>query len=278
MTWNGRLAELLAYRFGQGAGGTSAVEDNDFLERLAGRRSHRRYNEQPVPPALVTDLCALALCAPSKSDLQQRDIVLVEDPALRTELDGLLADSPWIAEAPVFLVFCANNRRQRQLHDWRGHPFANDHLDAFFNAAVDAGIALSAFVLAAESVGLGCCPISAVRNHAERVSQLLGLPQWVFPVAGLTLGWPAAEGEISPRLPLDATLHRDRFSEMGLRERVAAYDRRRAELQPYAQQRFQESYGPSEAYGWSEDKSRQYAAQERADFGAFVRRKGFDLS
>ncbi|NJM34133.1 MAG: NADPH-dependent oxidoreductase, partial [Rhodomicrobium sp.] len=66
----------------------------------------------------------------------------------------------------------------------RGHPFANDHLDAFFNAACDAAIALTAFILAAEARGLGCTPISAIRNHAEAVSELLGLPDHVFPFVG----------------------------------------------------------------------------------------------
>lgn len=272
------LRDALAHRFGQPAGGASDIDGIEFLQGLARRRSHRRYQAKPVDPALVADLCALALCAPSKSDLQQRDIIVVEDRGLRAEIDGLFPDAPWMAEAPAFLVFCGNNRRQRQLHDWRGHPFANDHLDAFFNAAVDAGIALATFVVAAEAAGLGCCPISAVRNHAGRISELLGLPQWVFPLAGLTLGWPADEGEISLRLPLDVTLHRDRFSEAGLQEQVAAYDARRRDIQPYAAQRYVEDFGRSEPYGWSEDKARQYAKPERADFGGFVRRKGFDLS
>ena len=272
------LRDELARRFGQAAGGAADLDDNTFLTGLAGRRSHRRYAKRPVDPALVSDLCALALCSPSKSDLQQRDILIVEDPGLRAEIDALFPDAPWIAEAPVFLVFCGNNRRQRQIHEWRGHAFANDHLDAFFNATVDAAIALASFVLAAESAGLGCCPISAVRNHAERVSALLGLPQWVFPLAGLTLGWPADTGDMSLRLPLEVTVHRDRFSEDGLRDKIAAYDATRAEAQPYAQQRCPESFGQSSDYGWSEDKARQYARPERADFGAHVRAKGFDLS
>jgi Nitroreductase family len=77
------------------------------------------------------------------------------------------------------------------VHAWRGHTFANDHLDAFFNATVDAAIALETFVAAAEAAGLGCCPISVIRNHAEEVSGLLGLPDHVFPVAGLGVGIPA---------------------------------------------------------------------------------------
>jgi len=174
-------------------------------------------------------------------------------------------------------VFCGNNRRQRLIHEWRGRPFPNDHLDAFFNAAVDAGIALATFVTAAEAAGLGCCPISQIRNHASAVSAILELPPHVFPVAGMTVGWPARPGVMSLRLSLDVTVHRDRFDESNLRERIDAYDRRRSALQPYARQRHEKEFGHAAEYGWSEDKARQYSKPERADFGAFVRACGFRL-
>ena len=73
------------------------------------------------------------------------------------------------------------------------------------------------------------------------------------------------------------TLHRDRYDESGLKNKVAAYDRRRNETQPYKSQRFTDKFGESPDYGWSEDKARQYSVPERADFGAFVRVKGFKL-
>jgi hypothetical protein len=65
----------------------------------------------------------------------------------------LLPDNPWVKAAPIFLVFCANNRRHRLLFQWRGRPFVNDHLDPFFNAAVDAGIVLATFIAAADRWG-----------------------------------------------------------------------------------------------------------------------------
>jgi nitroreductase/FMN reductase [NAD(P)H] len=273
----GSPQELFAYRYGVAPAAPDSSAGGGTLAYLAGRRSCRDYLDRAVDPALVETLAAAAFCAPTKSDLQQRDLVIVRDPGLRAEIDALFPNDPWIAAAPVFLVFCGNNRRQRQLHEWRGRAFVNDHLDAFFNAAVDAAILLAAFVIAAERAGLGCCPISAVRNHAARVSELLGLPDHVFPVAGLTLGWPAEAGEIGLRLPLEVTLHEDRFDEAGLQEAVAAYDTRRAEAQPYAKQRGAGDYGTADPYTWSEDKARQYNRPERADFGAFIRAKGFRL-
>jgi len=248
---------------------------------LAKHGSCRAFTDRPVAQGLLDTLAALALSAPTKSDLQQRDIVLITDLTIRKRIDTLLTGGPlgqaWIAGAPAMVVICGNNRRQRQIHEQRGIPFANAHLDAFFNAAVDAGIALSTFVVAAEAVGLGCTPISAVRNHAAVIGDLIGLPDYVFPVAGLGLGWPARESRISPRLPLSATVHRDRFCDDGIGAKIEAYDRRRDALQPFARQRATDVFGTAAFYGWSEDKARQYGQPERADWGAYVRRQGFEL-
>ena len=118
--------------------------------------------------------------------------------------------------------------------------------------------------------------MSVIRNHAEEVSGLLGLPDHVFPVAGLGFGWPSAPSYISARLPLVATVHRNRFND-ATREVVEGYDRRRNGIFPYRSQRNVARFGSSPTYGWSEDKARQYGVPERADFGAFVRAKGFGL-
>ena len=271
------IQQSLSERFGEDLHVDPDLPGLDLLATIAGHRSHRAYADRPVAPDLLRLLCACALSAPSKSDLQQADIVQVADPTLRTTIADLLPDNPWVREAPVFLIVCGNNRRIRQSAERHGKTFANDHLDAFMNAAVDAGIVLATFVRAAAAVGVGCCPISTVRNHAATISRLLSLPDWVFPLAGLCVGYPAAAGQISPRLPLGVTVHVDRFDESDLTARIEGYDRRRAGLQPYARQRYPELYGAAPEYGWSEDKARQYSQPERVDFGAFIREKGFRL-
>lgn len=277
------LRAALMTRFGDfdADPGPGAAQTPATWSLLARHGSCRAFTDEPISPGLIETLAALALSAPTKSDLQQRDIVIITDPALRSRIDELLTTGPlaqsWISGAPAMVILCGNNRRQRRVHEMRGIPFANDHLDAFFNAAVDAGIALAAFVVAAEAAGLGCAPISAVRNHAEEISRLLALPQHVFPVAGIGLGWPARESRISPRLPLSATVHRDRFSDDDIATRIDDYDRRRHAIQPMSQQRGVETFGRADFYGWSEDKARQYGSPERADWGAYVRSRGFNL-
>ena len=115
------------------------------------------------------------MSAPSKSDLQQGDIVHVRDATLRAQMAALVPDNPWVATAPVFLVFCGNNRRHRLLFEWRGRPFVNDHLDAFFNAAVDSGIVLATFVAAGLSAIVVAVLVSpALRNVIESLGRSLG--------------------------------------------------------------------------------------------------------
>ena len=267
----------LLERFGEDLAVDPGLPGLEELARIAGHRSHRKYLSRPIEPALLRLLCASALSAPSKSDLQQCDIVIVSDAATRKAIASTIPDMPWIEDAPTFLVFAANGERLPMISRLRGKPFPNDHLDQFFNAAVDAAIVLATFIRAAAAVGLGCCPISAIRDHPQTVSDLLHLPTRVVPVAGLCVGWPAQAGEIAPRLSLCTTVVENAYGERNLAGQIDAYDRRRAELRPYRRQRNVDVWGEARFYGWSEDKARQYAEPTRTNFGAFVRKKGFCL-
>ena len=269
------LSELLKQRFEP----SDEFEEIDHptLINMASRGSCRNYQPKDVSEELIKTLCAVSLCAPTKSDLQQRDIIILQDPVQKQAITDFFPNDLWMAEAPSMLIFCGNNRRQRQIAEWRSKPFENDHLDAFFNASVDAGIVLGAFVTAAESVGLGCCPVSQIRNYSAQISDLLDLPSYVFPVAGLCLGWPAEPAPISMRLPLSITVHQDQFSEEQIQEKIQDYDERRSSSQPYASQRQKKQFGTTEHYGWSEDKARQYSVSQREGFGDFIRSKGFVL-
>src|ERR1700730_7818820 len=221
----GRLIEAaLVERFGESCPVDPALSGLDELARIACHCVHRRFLPRTVEVWLIRLLCACALSAPSKSDLQQADIVMVRAKAKQASIAALIADMPWIAQAPAFLVFLANGRRLAQIAAMRGKPFPNHHLDLFFNAVADSAIVLATFMRAAAAVGLGCCPISAIRDHAEVVSELLDLPERVIPVAGLCVGWPAEEARITPRLGLALTLHEDRYGKEELVRQVDAYD------------------------------------------------------
>src|SRR5262245_13560148 len=271
------IKAALFERFGERLEIDADLAGIDEVARISTHRVHRRYLARDISLRLVRLLCACALSAPSKSDLQQADIVIVRDKSKINVIGDLLPEMPWLRDAPVFLVFLANGRRLPKICEMRGKPFPNDHLDLLFNATVDAAIVMTTFLRAAEAVGLGCCPISVIRDHAAIVSELLALPDKVIPVVGMCVGWPAEEGRITPRLSLGTTVHDERFADNNLDAAIDAYDHRRATIRPYRGQRESERFGQSEFYGWSEDKARQYAVPLRTDFGAFVRSKKFRL-
>ena len=264
-------------RFGQAAPADAVGPDAVLLHQILRRRTHRNYAPRPVPSELVRLLCLTALSASSKSDFQQASIIEVTDPQSRAALGAPFPDMPHIATSPAFLVFCGDARRLERINTLRNHPQGNGNLEGFFNATVDAALALQTCILAAESVGLGCCPISVLRNHAPLVGEVLQLPPKVFPVAGLCLGWPAAGGFISLRLPPAVTLHRDRYDDSQLPEQIDAYDRDRDSRFsiPRDKQRAAAVFGHAEFYGWSEDKARQAARPEGAAFPPWLRAQQF---
>lgn len=273
------LADLIEARYGLATEAGRDMTAEGELARILEHRSHRRYKPNPVPDDLLEVLLAAAFSAPAKSDLQQSGVLIVRDAEKRRRIEALMPEMPWISQAPVFLVFLADSRRIRRISELRGKPFANDHLDAVLNAGVDAGLVLMNFIRAAEAAGLGCCPISVVRNHIETVSALLELPEHVFPLCGFCLGWPASEGHISLRLPPSVTVHDDRYDDSALETEIAAYDSRRSARYriPDEKQRQVEKFGLAEEYGWSEDKARQVSTPERTQLAAFLKARGFNL-
>jgi nitroreductase/FMN reductase [NAD(P)H] len=275
------IAHLIRDRFGLSTEAGATMPAEGAVAQLLGHRTHRRYRPDPVPDDVLEIALAAALSAPSKSDLQQVAVIAVRDRGNQATIGGWIPDMPWIAQAPVFLVFCGDNRRIRRVAiELRGRGFPNDTLDMFMNAAVDAGMVLQAFITAAEGLGLGCCPISVVRNHVEKLADLLALPPGVFPVAGLCVGYPAQTGWISMRLPPALTVHTDRYDDRHLPALMDDYDRRREarHATPRESQRSVDRYGYTEPYGWSEDKARQYSVPERHNFGPFIRGHGFELA
>jgi nitroreductase len=266
----------LRARFGIDVDLGDEVPDDAWLRRVLMRRTQRRYGDRPVPDALVHLLLAAAFSASSKSDYQQASVIRVKDRGRRDRLAALFPDMPWIGTAPVFLVFLGDARRLERLGELRGHRQDNAALEGFFNATVDAALALQTCVLAAETVGLGTCPISVLRNRITEVAEILELPGKVFPVAGLCLGYPVQQGFISMRLPLATTVHVDRYDDAGLAQSVDAYDRRRdARHSIKDRQRDPARFGTAEFYGWSEDKARQAATLEGTGFAAWLKTHGF---
>jgi FMN reductase [NAD(P)H] len=272
-------ADLIARRFGDGGPSGEGAVESDLIRRVLSRKTVRRYSDVVPADNLLDLLVAAALSASAKSDFQQASILRVTDPTQRAAIGKLFPAMPWIGLSPVFFVFLGDARRLQRIGELRGKPVRNGTLEGFFNASVDAALAMQTMILCAESAGLGTCPISVIRNEIDTVAEILGLPDLVFPVAGLCLGYPLADGYVSLRLPRLATAHRDRYDDSALPEAIDDYDRRRDAVHaiPREQQRSNAEFGEADFYGWSEDKARQAAKAEGAAFPPYLRAHGFSF-
>ncbi len=220
-------AAALTARYGAGAE-PKAGPWNDTLALLLSHRSVRGLGPDPVPDGTLEALVAAAQSAATSSNLQTWSVIAVDKPEVRAELATIAGNQKHIEICPIFLVFLADVSRNGRLADEAGVELAGlPYLESFLVAAIDAALAAQNAVVAAESLGLSTVYIGALRNDVGRVAELLGLPPGAAPVFGLCIGHarPGREGEVKPRLPQSAVLHRETYDADDSAIR-AAYDPR----------------------------------------------------
>lgn len=210
MTWPESLEDAWRLRFGV----DPPLEANGLHDFFL-HRSVRNYSERPVSEGLVRSLIGAAQSAATSSNLQMWSVISIQDPRKREAVASLCANYDHVRKAPWFFAFLADHYRLRQAAAKVGETAAGlGYLEYLIMAVVDAALAAERFVCAAESRGLGICYIGALRDHADRVKELLDLPEGVFGVFGMCLGWPAEPltAHIKPRLRTDAVWFRESYN------------------------------------------------------------------
>lgn len=188
---------------------------NDTLEVIHRHRSVRRWLDKPISKDTIRTIVSAAQSAPSSSNKQYISVVAVQDLAAKDEIAKVARQMfPHIREAGVVLVWCIDISRAKFLAAAdEAETGAFDYLDEAAIGFMDAGIASQTAALAAESMGLGTVHIGAVRNDAARMQEILGLPDTVVPVIGLSIGHPdpSEPAGIKPRLPQELVLSWDSY-------------------------------------------------------------------
>jgi FMN reductase (NADPH) len=248
------------------------------IEQIHRHYSVRRYRPDPVPRDTIETVVAAGQRAATSSNFQTYSVVVVTDASRRERLAALCGDQVQIYQAPVFMAWCADRSRLERVCERRGCVQVTGHVETFLVATVDAALAMQNAALAAESLGLGTCYIGAIRNHPADVIELLELPPLVFPISGMTLGWPAVEPFIRPRLPLDAVLHWERYSVEGEEAALEAYDQAMIATGIYDGREVdvpgREAPG---VYGWQEHSARRVSRPVRTDLLDVLHAQGFAL-
>lgn len=249
------------------------------IEQIHRHASVRSYRPERVPVEQVEAIVAAGQRSSTSSNLQMVSVVAVTERSTRERLAELCGNQEHIAQAPVFLAWCADLARLDRACQLRGYEQVTQYVESFLLAAVDTSLAMQNAALAAESMGLGMCYIGAIRNRPQEVIDLLDLPRLVFPIAGMTLGWPAVEPMVRPRLPLNAVLHWERYDRTREDEMLAEYDRAMVATGIYngRQVATPGKDGEMEDYGWTEHSARRVSQPARTHLREVLHRQGFAL-
>ena len=192
------------------------------------RRTIRKYTQQPVSDELLNRLIEEASRTQTMGNLQLYSVVVTRSDAMKEMLAPAHFFQPMVTEAPVVLTICADFRRTT---DWclqRQASPGYDNALSFINAATDALLFTQTFCCLAEEEGLGICFLGTTVYQPQTIISVLDLPELVFPVATLTVGWPAEKPNQTDRLPLQAILHQETYGAFTPERIEACYAEREA--------------------------------------------------
>ncbi|WP_458414168.1 oxygen-insensitive NADPH nitroreductase [Schinkia sp. CFF1] len=243
---------------------------NEILKVMSNHRSIRHYLDKDIPNEMIGSIIEAAQWASTSSNVQAYSIIMIRDYKRKERLAELCGNQKHVSKCPVFLVFCGDFNRifiSSKIQNVEQHL---DTVEPFLVASVDAALIAQNVMLAAESFGLGGVYIGGIRNNSKEVSELLNLPDFVYPVFGMCLGYPDQEKipEQKPRLPLHAILHEELYQNDRQENCILEYDH---VMKDYYETR--SSGNRSET--WSEYVSKIYQAPRRAHLRGFIEGKGF---
>lgn len=257
---------------------------NPVIDQLVRHKSVRSFEPgRPLEEGVIETMLTAAQSAPNSSNFQSWSVIVIEDPERKAQLMQLCDNQAFIGESSVFLVFCADASRHKYVTDRQGYPFNSDYLELLLVSSFDSMLAVQNASTAAESLGLGCCMVGAIRNKAREVAKLLKLPPLCYATVGLAVGYPARDTKVKPRLPQQVIVHREEYSTTALEEGIQAYDAKMANTGIYEGRRINiPGVTPEvepEHYGWIEHTARRMARGNdfRRDLAPFLTEHGFTL-
>lgn len=248
----------------------SPRDGDTVIDLLQRHRSIRKFTDEPIDDGVVADIIRSGLAAATSSNLQGTTVVRVRQPETRAAIAEIAGGQAYVETAAAFFVWCADLHRSAVACEIGGGDFEAGMTEHFLIATVDCALAAQNAVVAAESLGLGICYIGGIRNDVEAVADLLQLPDQVYPVFGMCLGWPDQDPDLKPRLPLSVTLKEEFYDESDDRVGIAEYDQR---MRAY----YLERTGGKLDRTWTSDMSSLLGKESRPHMRDFLARRGFTM-
>lgn len=196
------------------------------MDVMENHRSVRQFLDKDISPELINRIFEVSQWASTSNHLQAYSVIAVRGAEKKQSLSGLCGNQEHIIECPVFLVFCADLNRIKISHEIENKPSHLHTVEPLLVATVDAALFGQNVLLASESLGLGGVFIGGIRNNPDEVCHLLNIPDHVYPVFGMCLGYPDKEkmNEQKPRLPVTAIFHEEEYGHEKLRGLIHEYN------------------------------------------------------
>ena len=178
---------------------------------LFKHRSIRKFRPTPIPEEVLRECLEAALRASTCGNMQLYSLVVTRDETLRERLAPCHFNQPMVRQAPCVVTVCADIHRFTMWCEQRDADPAYDNFAWFLNASTDALLAAQNLCVEAEMHGLGICYLGTTTYNADRIAEVLALPEGVIPVTTVTMGYPDKLPPPTDRLPLEGVIHRERY-------------------------------------------------------------------
>jgi nitroreductase len=240
---------------------------NDVINAIMSHASIRQFTAEDVSDELITQIARAGQQAPFTG--QMYNCIFTRDRAKRERLAELFG--PLVLRGPVFMLYCLDYRKLEKFIASKGRENKANDMMMLFLGIQDAAYYAQNMCLAAESLGLGTVMLGAAPNLSAELSEIFVLPDRVFPVVGLVMGWPAEKPAPRPRIPTKFVLNKDTYHDLTEEDvaeamsvmdagliREGYYARMNAKI-PKPESEEGEDTVDYTKYGWSEHISRKYA-------------------
>lgn len=197
---------------------------NSVIELIGNHRSIRKFKEKKISEELIKEIFTSAQFASTSSFVQAYSVVRVNNPESRKKIASWSGEQNYVETASDFFVFCADMKRLELATKGHKEEYSAGYTESFIIATVDTALYGQNVMLCAESLGLGGVFIGGIRNNPEGICGLLELPENVYPVFGMCLGYPDQNPGQKPRLPLNIILKDDVYREDSM-EKLESYDK-----------------------------------------------------
>lgn len=181
------------------------------MKTAKNRRTIRKYKDQDIDPNLLNDLLNTACRASTCGNMQLYSIIITRDKKMKEQLSPAHFNQPMIKNTPVVLTFCADFNRFSEWCKQRKAKPGYNNFQSFMNAAMDTLIVAQTFCMLAEEKGLGICYLGTTTYNPQLIIKTLELPELVFPITTITVGYPDEYPAQVDRLPLKAIVHQEKY-------------------------------------------------------------------